>query len=229
MQQHFLDKYAMTKELKLPKPVKAAWDQVTHLYENRNEVEARSFIAKEIDQHRDQEVIIGLETIQQLLIAFRRHHQLLNPQRIKPPPEYDIAFKLWLPIFDCIFTGDPLLATRIVETVNEYTAAQKQSIYAHSKHPITGYKVDIRFLFVDRHGQQEIDVCAAEAARSSADDDKLIGDYSKLLREGKDNLDRLLGTVVEKDIATKVKGLFIQLSGAQGQLSSTHLDDEAGV
>ncbi|RCH90928.1 hypothetical protein CU097_004444, partial [Rhizopus azygosporus] len=98
------------------------------------------------------EVIIGHKTIQQLLIAFRWHHQLLNPFRIKLPPEYGIVFKLWLPIFDCIFVGDLLLATRITETVNECTAAQKQSIYAHIKHPVTDYEIDIRFLFVDRRG-----------------------------------------------------------------------------
>ncbi|KAG0172305.1 hypothetical protein DFQ30_010717 [Apophysomyces sp. BC1015] len=96
MQQHFLNKYCMIKEPKLPKSVHAAWGQVVHLCEERNEVEARSFVAKELDKHRDEEVIIGLETIQQLLIAFRRYHQLLDPFRISPPPEYDLAFKLWL-------------------------------------------------------------------------------------------------------------------------------------
>ncbi|CAO3697884.1 hypothetical protein CU097_001824 [Rhizopus azygosporus] len=110
-----MDKVCDDKRIKTSKSVKAAWEQVVHLYENRNEMEARSFIAKGIDQHRDLEVIIGFKTIQQLLIAFRRYHQLLNPLHIKPPPEYDIAFKLWLPIFDCIFVEDPLLATRIAE------------------------------------------------------------------------------------------------------------------
>ncbi|ORE07305.1 hypothetical protein BCV72DRAFT_109965 [Rhizopus microsporus var. microsporus] len=86
------------------------------------------------------------------------------------------------------FTGDPLPATRIAETVNEHTVAQKQSMYAHSEHSITGHKVDNKLLLVDRHGQQEINVCTVEAARNSADDHKLTNDHNKLLQEGKDTL-----------------------------------------
>lgn len=229
MRQHFLKKYTMPEEPKLPKTIQAAWDHVVRICKERNEAESRSFIAKELDRHRDPEVIIGLETIQQLLIAFRRHHLLLDPLRISPPPEYDLAFKLWLPIFDCLFAGDSLLSTRIAETVNDYTSSQKPSMYARSDHRTTGFKIDIRFLFVDRHGHQEVDVCAAEAAKNSMDDDKLADDHSKLLREGKDILDRLLEMVVERHAAANLKGYFIQLGGTQGQLSSIHLDDETGI
>ncbi|CEG65105.1 hypothetical protein RMATCC62417_01965 [Rhizopus microsporus] len=72
---------------------------------------------------------------------------------------------------------------------------------------------------------QEIEVCVAEAA----DDDNLINDHCKLLREGKDILDCLLETVVEKGATDKGKSLFIQLDCTQCQLSSIHLGDEANV
>lgn len=68
-------------------------------------------------------------------------------------------------------------------------------------------------------------MCVAEAA----DDDKLINDHCKLLRKGKDILDCLLETVVEKGATGKGKSLFIQLGCIQRQLSSIHLGDETNV
>ncbi|RCH79627.1 hypothetical protein CU097_002528, partial [Rhizopus azygosporus] len=68
-------------------------------------------------------------------------------------------------------------------------------------------------------------VCVAEAA----DDDKLINDHSKLLRKGKDILDRPLETVMENGTVDEGKNLFIQLGVTHFQLFSIYLDDEADV
>ncbi|KAG1443267.1 hypothetical protein G6F56_010734 [Rhizopus delemar] len=77
--------------------------------------------------------------------------------------------------------------------------------YINTKH-IKAFKVDIRFLY-DLNGN-EYDVGAGEAAKEAIDEAKILNDKSKLLREGKDVLDRILNTVIPGDDAKNAIGTY---------------------
>ncbi|KAI8067759.1 hypothetical protein BC940DRAFT_300401 [Gongronella butleri] len=228
MEDSFKTQFPMA-EPALPPQLKQAWEKVVELCHEQNAADARAYVAAEIDKNRDKEAIVGLELIQQLLIAYRRHHHLLDPFRLTAPAEYDLAFKLWLPLFDCLFADETFMSTRISETVNVYTAAQKQNMYANSSRAPIAFKIDIRFILTDRNGRQEIDMCAVEAAKNCANDNKIMDDHSKLLREGKDILDRLFAVVVEKEAAADMQGFIIQLGSTQGQISTIHLSKDDDI
>lgn len=92
---------------------------------------------------------------------------------------------------------------------------------AYSKHDgendntnkrIISFKIDIRFRYHCHHHRQVIDIGTAEAAKNN-NDDKVTVDLGKLLREGKDVLDRLLMTTLEAQVASELKGFMIQSTG----------------
>ncbi|KAG0162563.1 hypothetical protein DFQ28_001081 [Apophysomyces sp. BC1034] len=113
----------------------------------------------------------------------------------------------------------------IMETTNEYTAAQKRLTYKQqdSAHKAIAFKIDFRLFHHCCHSGKRIDIAKVESAKPGSND-KVTLDHAKLLREGKDALDRLLQAVMEQCVAYAMKAFVIQLDGFQGQMSSIHLD-----
>lgn len=117
--------------------------------------------------------------------------------------------------------GGDLVRTKPDESISQYSQAEKQLQYVNEKH-IKAFKVDIRF-FYDFNGN-EYDVGAGEAAKEAIDEAKILSDKSKLLREGKDVLDRMLNTVIPEDDAKKTIGHPIQIKGLCAQVISVYLN-----
>ncbi|KAI9491101.1 hypothetical protein BDB00DRAFT_746114, partial [Zychaea mexicana] len=85
---------------------------------------------------------------------------------------------------------------------------------------IRAFKIDLRFIYDTE--KVEYDVGAGEASMEPAAP-KLFHDLGKLLREGKDVLDGILGCTLEDATAERASGWIIQICGLQGQISSLHL------
>ncbi|ORX45537.1 hypothetical protein DM01DRAFT_1328502 [Hesseltinella vesiculosa] len=199
-----------------------ALTHIIHLCERSKGAAARAYLTKAMEAtDADEDSIMGLRLVAQIIDSLAIHRTMLDPLRKTPPTEYDVAFKLWLPLFDHLFSGTSI-STRIAETSNEVTAANKRAQYSNG-HPIA-FKIDIRFVHDCHHTSKMIDVAAAEAARDDSHSDKTINDNVKLLREGKDILDNLLNTSLEQQAANSMMGVIIQLDGFQGSVSSIHLD-----
>lgn len=83
------------------------------------------------------------------------------------------------------------------------------------------FKMDLRFLY-DPNGRER-DVGTGEVAREVIDEDKILHDKSKLLREGKDVLDRLLNTVFPETDAQNSLGIALQIKGLAAHVISINL------
>ncbi|KAG0167893.1 hypothetical protein DFQ30_005534 [Apophysomyces sp. BC1015] len=156
----------------------------------------------------DKDSMTGLRLVASLTI----HRTMLDPLRRIPPTEYDVAFQLWLPLFDRLFPGT-CISTRIAETSNEFTAINKRAMCSKGHHHPVAFKIGIRFVHHCHHTSTMIDIAAAETACDSSPCDKTINDNAKLLREGEDILDKLLNTSLEQHAANAMKGVVIQLDG----------------
>lgn len=86
---------------------------------------------------------------------------------------------------------------------------------------VKSFKIDIRFIY--DYNDIEYDVGAAEFGKEDADEDKILHDNSKLIREAKDVLDYMLNTIMTDNNAQKLAGYSLQLKGLSGQFTSTHL------
>ncbi|KAI9321864.1 hypothetical protein BX666DRAFT_2023947 [Dichotomocladium elegans] len=209
-----------------PSHLEEVLTHMIHLCERSKEAAARMYLAKAKEAHdMDEDSIMGLGLVSQLFDSLTIHRTMLDPLRRIRPTEYDVAFKLWLPLFDRLFAGTHI-STRIAETSNAFTATNKQAIYANDPHHATAFKIDIRFVHNCPHTSRMIDIAAAEAALDGSANDKIIKDNAKLLREGKDILDGLLNISLEQHAANAMMGIVIQLDGFQGAVSSIHLDQD---
>ncbi|KAI9272649.1 hypothetical protein BDA99DRAFT_425855, partial [Phascolomyces articulosus] len=89
--------------------------------------------------------------------------------------------------------------------------------YYYSNDPnMIGYKIDMRI--VAGIENNESDIGAAELAK--VDNEKIIYDEAKLLREGKDVVDHLAKLPFKDDYTTSWQ---IQMTNCQCQLSTMHL------
>ncbi|CAO3588363.1 unnamed protein product [Absidia cylindrospora] len=155
-----------------------------------------------------------------------RHSILLDPLNLSDCAEYDIAFKIWLPLFDSLFGGRSRIATKISETTNPYSSRMKHQQYSEANQVIS-FKIDFRIILHHHHDEHHkgVDLAAGEAARN-INESKIKMDHGKLARETKDVLDRLLLLTVDENLLSSPwKGIAIQVSGLQGQISSVHLHD----
>ena len=151
---------------------------IIHLWERSKEAAARIYLTKAMEANNvDEDSMMGLGLVLQLFDSLTIHRTMLDPLQRIQPTEYDVAFKLWLPLFDRLFAGT-YISTRIAETSNAFTAINKRAMYANGHHHPIAFN----------------DVAAAEAALDGSANDKIINDNAKLLREGKDILDKLLNT-----------------------------------
>ncbi|KAG0164538.1 hypothetical protein DFQ28_008362 [Apophysomyces sp. BC1034] len=209
-----------------PSHLDEALTHIIHLCERSKEAAARAYLTKAMEANDvDEDSMMGLRLVLQLFDSLTIHHTMLDPLRRIQPTEYDVAFKLWLPLFDRLFAGT-CISTRIAETSNTFTAINKRAMYSNDHHHPVAFKIDIRFVHNCHHTSKMIDVAAAEAALDGSANDKTINDNAKLLREGKDILDKLLNTSLEQHAANAMMGVVIQLDGFQGEVSSIHLDQD---
>lgn len=106
------------------------------------------------------------------------------------------------------------------ESVNSNSTGNKEEQYEPSK-SVKGFKIDLRFIYDTE--EDEYDAGAGEAAKMSNNDDKLLKDLGKVVRESKDVLDGLLNILMEDNIAKSLSTWFIQVCGLQGEIASVHL------
>ncbi|SAM02858.1 hypothetical protein [Absidia glauca] len=144
------------------------------------------------------------------LVTLDRHRILLNQPQMSASAKYDIAFKIWVPLIDCLFGGQSPIVTKIFKI-------DFRTLYHHHHH---------------RHGSQVIDLAAGEAAKK-VEETKVKMDHGKLAREAKDILDRLIMTNIDGGHYA-LKGTAVQLAGKrvannknglQGEISTIHLHD----
>lgn len=193
---------------------------IIHLCERSKEAAARVYSTKAMEANNvDEDSMMVLGLVLQLFDSLTIDRTMLDPLQRIQLTEYDVAFKLWLPLFDRLFAGT-YISARIAEMSNAFTAINKRAMYANGHHHPIAFKIDIRFVHNCHHTSKMIDVAAAEA------NDKIINDNAKLLREGKDILDKLLNTSLEQHAANAMMGIVIQLDGFQGAVSSIHLDQD---
>ncbi|ORX51667.1 hypothetical protein DM01DRAFT_1375387 [Hesseltinella vesiculosa] len=107
------------------------------------------------------------------------------------------------------------------ETMNPYSSDMKRQQYPQATN-VSSFKIDFRIIFSHHHHHKHIDLVAGEAARG-IDEQKLKLDHSKVTREAKEVLDRLILSSISGE--SPQKGIAIQLMGLQGEISAVHLDD----
>ncbi|KAG1538681.1 hypothetical protein G6F49_012527 [Rhizopus delemar] len=226
MHAQYEHKFKETFTFARPSHLDEALTHIIHLCERSKEAAARVYLTKFMEANDvDEDSMMGLGLVLQLFDSLTIHRTMLDPLRRIQPTEYDVTFKLWLPLFDRLFAGT-YISTRIAETSNTFTAINKRAMYANSHHHPIAFKIDIRFVHNCHHTSKMIDVAAAEAALDGSANDKIINDNAKLLREGKDILDKLLNASLEQHAANAMMGIVIQLDGFQGAVSSIHLDQD---
>ncbi|CAO3601374.1 unnamed protein product [Absidia cylindrospora] len=212
-----------SEPFELPSSLDEVWKQVVKFCQQGGNKSARRYVSQKLLEGSVDDVtfVKGLEIVEQVLIMLDRHSVMLDPMNLSSCAEYDIAFKIWLPLIDCLFGGTSRIFSKIAETTNSYSSEMKRQQYANATH-IISFKIDFRLLL--HHHTEDIDLLAGEAAKNN-NEDKIKMDHAKLTGEAKDILDRLLMINVDGNHTYSWKGASIQLAGLQGQISTIHLDD----
>ncbi|KAG2192308.1 hypothetical protein INT47_006424 [Mucor saturninus] len=162
------------------------------------------------------------KVIEQVLdISDEEQFLIQNISKANLITEQDIVSKVWAPLLKTLSVGGKLVRIKLGESISQYSQAEKQLQYVHTKH-VKAFKIDIRFIY-DFNGN-EYDVGAGEAAKEAVDETKILNDKSKLLREGKDVLDLMLHTVIPEDDAKKAIGHTIQIKGLCAHVISVYLN-----
>ncbi|GAA5811609.1 hypothetical protein MFLAVUS_005049 [Mucor flavus] len=183
---------------------------------NKNN-EARTYIDNVIKRYPD--LKRSLKAIDFVLEVFEEQTYLFDPIVAKTLSENDYVTSAWLPLLKkCLYINENTVRALVGETSNSYTTSKKTDMYGSKT---VGFKIDIRF--VTSINDKVFDVGAAEAAKLDPMTDKIIEDEGKLLREGKDIVDKSLLTVLLEKSTPHVTGWVIQLSGLTGHIYSIHL------
>jgi hypothetical protein len=103
------------------------------------------------------------------------------------------------------------------ETINAYTTKKKKKIRYHDHDKIKGFKIDVRLL-LDYH-KQEIDLCAGVVAINAFDNDKVMYDRSKVIREAKEICDHH----IEVGLRSGSVGWGIQVCGLEMRIVSVSM------
>ncbi|CAO3618345.1 unnamed protein product [Cunninghamella blakesleeana] len=148
-------------------------------------------------------------------------HLLSEAKEYRLYTEQDYFRILWSRIFELLFVDCKHIRIKSGESIPAYSTYNKKDLYP-SKNNVYGFKIDARIL-VDVNNE-EFDLATLEAAKDD-EDAKIIDDLGKLIREAKDNEDKLI-EVVDEENKNKSESCFtwlIQLSGATCQISTIHL------
>ncbi|KAG2219646.1 hypothetical protein INT45_012347, partial [Circinella minor] len=132
--------------------------------------------------------------------------------------EYDYLLKIWGSIIEAILSINGMVRLKSGESINPMSTTKKGELYDVDK--TRAFKIDLRFIFDTE--KVEYDVGAGESSREPVAS-KIFHDLGKLLREGKEVLDGILGCVLDDVTAERASGWIIQICGLQGQISSLHL------
>lgn len=141
---------------------------------------------------------------------------ILSKQDNKRKVSEQDVFDLWCPIFKHLISINSFIRLKKGETVNPSSTEQKKLLYP-GEQSVIGFKIDFRILY-DYYGN-EIDLAAGEVAINSLDEDKVVHDETKLLREAKDITDRHICSHLNKNY-----GWSVQICGLEGSIQTVHLD-----
>ncbi|KAL9557635.1 hypothetical protein MBANPS3_001285 [Mucor bainieri] len=123
-----------------------------------------------------------LKDAYQLMLALFDRCQYIQRTNfsVKDASEYDIAYKVWLPVLLALFS-ESTIDVKLGETINSDTTEHKMLLFPDET-KIYGFKTDVRFIAtVDG----TFDLASGESCLSQPVGTKIVDDHAKLLREGK--------------------------------------------
>jgi hypothetical protein len=121
-----------------------------------------------------------------ILDTIQNCQHVLNPLYPDNIPKGDFTFTIWMPLLRRLFNiNSNIIGLKPNESVSDDSTNEKVYIYSDSHTNLIGFKVDLRFLY-DFEGK-EFGICNVVCSKSHAGDEKIYGDHTKLIREGKTN------------------------------------------
>ncbi|KAG2235353.1 hypothetical protein INT48_004972, partial [Thamnidium elegans] len=206
-------KYASNKKCHVPQMVATTWKIITSLSQRDNGFELGKKYITELEETPGYKPFLKyLRVLQVCLNIMENNPKLLEKKYTSRFTEYDYLGKVWIPFILTSFICSG-------ESINSVSTVNKEEQYESSK-SVKGFKIDLRFIYDTE--EDEYNVGAGEAAKTN-DDDKLLHDLGKVIRESKDVLDGLLNIVMEDNIAKSLSAWFVQICGLQGEIASVHL------
>jgi hypothetical protein len=136
---------------------------------------------------------------------------------------------IWMPVFKEMAAVNGMLRVKKGETINPSSTLNKKAQY-HKDSSVIRFKIDFRLICyhcsyfntpVNARCDKEVDLAAGEIAINSDDQDKIIHDQSKGLREAKDIVDSHICHCFGDH-----SGWFVMLSGLCGTIATVNLDRE---
>ncbi|KAG1148352.1 hypothetical protein G6F37_005760 [Rhizopus arrhizus] len=197
------------------------WKIITSLSQRDNGFELGKKYITELEEAPGYKPFLKyLRVLQVCLNIMENNPRLLEKKYASCFTEYDYLGKIWIPLFDSILAiNGSTIRLKSGESINSINTGNKEEQYESSK-SAKGFKIDLRFIYDTE--EDEYDVGAGEAAKTN-NDDKLLQDLGKVIRESKDVLDGLLNIVMEDSIAKSLSAWFVQICGLQGEIASVHL------
>ncbi|KAG0768500.1 hypothetical protein G6F26_006016 [Rhizopus arrhizus] len=214
-------KYASNKKCHVPQAIATTWKIITSLSQRDNGFELGKKYITELEEAPGYKPFLKyLRVLQVCLNIMENNPRLLEKKYASRFTEYDYLGKIWVPLFDSILAiNGSIIRLKSGESINSISTGNKEEQYESSK-SVKGFKIDLRFIYDTE--EDEYDVGAGEAAKTN-NDDKLLQDLGKAIRESKDVLDGLLNIVMEDSIAKSLSAWFVQICGLQGEIASVHL------
>ncbi|GAA5799953.1 hypothetical protein HPULCUR_005374 [Helicostylum pulchrum] len=199
----------LIQKAEIDQKILAKWDYGTGLGVLSNDIgNSQIYFASQFAASASKQQRSTIKLFTAVLDVFQNNGFILEQKQPNNVIEGDYVDQIWLPVFKgpLFAINGHLVGADKGETVIKNSTQQKSALYQSDSHVI-GFKVDVRLIY--DHGSSEFDIGAAEACLSEADDNKIVGDRAKLLREGKDNVDTLI-KVSSGDIRSS---WIIQISG----------------
>jgi hypothetical protein len=201
---------------------KDKWNHAKQLYSQTNGMsEARKYFCRLQLQNIRESDSRMLDFFQSLISLHQGNKFMLDTNNESKVSERDYLYQLWLPIFRNLFNiNNSTVRIKTGETVLEGSSEAKAALYDDQSHVI-GFKIDLRVL-VDI-GKEELDLVCGEGCLQSAEDNKIISDRSKLLREGKEIEMGISEILDSSDRDLKSQAWCLQYIGKTCHFSTVHV------
>lgn len=167
-----------------PSDIGQQWGFISDLCQNNNDSRlARHLICKlKIVTTSDREERT-LEFLNEIVFQIDTKQFVFNEINSNKNSERDLAYQLWLLVFNKLFFVNNKVRIKIGEAVLAGTKFSKSLLYQNSDQ-FVGFKVDVRILF--DYKDKEFDLMCGEARLHNTNTAKTTFDNLKLIRKGKE-------------------------------------------
>ncbi|KAL1932143.1 hypothetical protein VTP01DRAFT_9199 [Rhizomucor pusillus] len=216
---HFTAKYRR-KKISIPSRVLVAFEVMAR--QDNGSDKARQYLCQmRLNKNWACFEVKLLSVFDILLNLIDEHQAMLQRNSSSRYTESDYLGRIWLPLLDCVLgSGNRHIRAKSGESVSHHTVCAKQRQYADADNVIA-FKFNIRFVY-DME-DEEYDLGAAEIARMPPDDDKIIRDQGKLVREGKETVDMITRALCGSNANAAIASCIMPFCGTRCHISSIRL------